>query len=74
MTDMTDKEIERLAELIAIKTSESYFKIIKEHIQTQIMLHAANCAANKYSFWKQFFSAIIGGIVVGLIMWKLTSP
>lgn len=69
MTDMTLKEREDLAELISIKVAERYLTIVKEHVQTQITMHAYQCAAGKWGWFKSFVSAITGGVVVGLILW-----
>lgn len=68
---MENKEIERLAELISIKTSEKYLKITKEFIDNQIKLHAAQCEAKKFASIKNFISGILGGIVVGAIIWLI---
>ncbi|MCK9519882.1 MAG: hypothetical protein M0R06_03295 [Sphaerochaeta sp.] len=65
---MTEQQMNQLAELISIKTSERYMVIVKEHVATQIELHAANCAAKKYTWVKNLVSAIIGGVIVGLIV------
>lgn len=68
---MTEGEIEKLAELIAIKTSERYLKITKEHVDTQIKLHESECSAKKYSKGENFVSAAIGGIIVAIVSWWL---
>ena len=70
---MENKEIERLAELISIKTSEKYLKITKEFIDNQIKLHSAQCEAKKFVSIKNFISGILGGIVVGVIIWLVKS-
>ena len=70
---MENKEIERLAELISIKTSEKYLAVTKEFIDTQISLHAAQCEAKKFVSVKNFVSGILGGIVVGVIIWLIKS-
>jgi len=66
---MENREIERLAELISIKTSEKYLTITKEFIDNQIKLHSAQCEAKKFTSVKNFVSGIIGGIVVGFVIW-----
>jgi len=66
---MENREIERLAELISIKTSEKYLKITKDFVDTQIQLHSARCEAKKFASVKNFVSGILGGIVVGVIIW-----
>ncbi len=68
---MENIEIERLAELISIKTSEKYLEITKEFTKTQIYLHAAKCEAKKFVSLKNFASGILGGIVVGVIIWLI---
>lgn len=70
---MENKEIERLAELISIKTSEKYLVITEKSIATQIRLHAAQCEAKKFVSIKNFVSGILGGIVVGVIIWLIKS-
>jgi len=68
---METQEIERLAELISIKTSEKYLKITKEFIDNQISLHSAQCEAKKFTAIKNLVSGILGGIVVGVIIWLI---
>ena len=68
---MENKEIERLAELISIKTSEKYLAVTKEFIDTQIRLHSAQCEAKKFMAIKNLVSGILGGIVVGVIIWLI---
>lgn len=70
---MENKEIERLAELISIKTSEKYLVITKEFIDNQISLHSAQCEAKKFASIKNFVSGILGGAVVGVIIWLVKS-
>lgn len=66
---MSEKEIERLAELVAIKVNEQYLKIVKEMIKGAVTLHVAQCAAGKYAWLKSLGSAVVGGVVVGVILW-----
>lgn len=66
---MTEREIERLAELVAIKVNEQYLKIVKEMIKSAVILHVAQCAAGKYAWLKSLGSAVVGGVVVGVILW-----
>ena len=68
---MENIEIERLAELISIKTSEKYLEITKDFTKTQIYLHAAKCEAKKFGSIKNLVSGILGGIVVGVIIWLI---
>lgn len=68
---MENKEIERLAELISIKTAEKYLEITEKYTNTQIRLHAAQCVAKKFVAVKNLVSGILGGVVVGLIIWLI---
>lgn len=74
MTNMTNKEIEDLAELIAIKVSDRYFEFTKEYVATQVKLHTFQCAAGKFAWLKSLASAITGGIIVGIVMWFVNKP
>lgn len=71
---MTEREIERLAELVSIKTSEKYLQISKEVIHEGIALHSAQCEAKKFGKLKSFLSAIGGGIIVSAISWFSKKP
>lgn len=71
LNSMTKDEQEKFAELIAIKVSEKYLVVMKEHVSTQIKLHAFQCAAGKFAWVKSLVSAITGGTIVGLIMWAV---
>ena len=66
---MTEREIERLAELISIKTSEKYLVISKECMRQAIDIHVINCQVGKYKKITAFISALIGGIIVTLVNW-----
>ena len=66
---MDDKEIETLAELISIKTSEKYLNITKEFTETQIALHSAQCEARKYKGLKNLLSGMLGAVIVLLADW-----
>ena len=66
---MTEKEIERLAELISIKTSERYLQVTKDMILNEIRAHSFECEARKYGKFKVFISSIVGGSIVALINW-----
>lgn len=68
---MTEREIERLAELISIKTSEKYLMISKESIKQAIEVHVANCQAGKFQKITALFSAVVGGIFVAIASWLL---
>lgn len=70
---MENKDIERLAELISIKTADKYLEITKEFIDNQIRLHSAQCEAKKFTSIKNLVSGILGGIVVGVIIWLIKS-
>ena len=65
----SESEREKLAELIAIKVAEKYLVIVKEHVETTIKLHAFQCAAGKWGWFKSTLSAIMGGVMVGAILW-----
>lgn len=69
---MTDTEIERLAELVAIKVNERYLVIAKDHIGTQINLHAANCVVAKTKTARGLIFGAIGGIIVAIFSWILS--
>lgn len=70
---MENKDIERLAELISIKTADKYLEITKDFVANAIRLHAAQCEAKKFVSIKNFISGILGGIVVGIIIWLIKS-
>jgi hypothetical protein len=71
---MTEREIERLAELVSIKTNEKYLQIAKEIIHEGIILHSAQCEAKKFGKLKSFLSAVSGGVIVASISWLLRKP
>jgi len=71
LTTMTEKDIERLAELIAIKVNERYLEIVKKMIAASIKLHVAECAAGKYLWIRSLVSSVVGGVVVGVILYFL---
>lgn len=66
---ISDEERDKLAELIAIKVSERYFDLTKEYVGTQIKMHAYQCAAGKWGWFKSMASAVTGGVIVGLVLW-----
>ena len=68
---LTKDEMEQVVELIAIRVAERYFGIMKEYINGQINLHTAQCAAAKYGWVKSIASAVLGGVIVGVIMWTI---
>lgn len=68
---MTEREIERLAELVAIKVSERYLIISKELVKNEIKLHVVSCAANKFSKIMGIVFAVIGGSCVAVVNWLL---
>jgi len=68
---MTEREIERLAELVAIKVSERYLLISKELVEDKIELHVAECSARKFSKLMGVVYAVIGGSLVAAFNWIL---
>lgn len=68
---MTEREIERLAELVAIKVSERYLMISKEQMKNAIRTHHAECAAGKFSKLMGLVFAVIGGTAVAVVNWIL---
>lgn len=68
---MTEREIERLAELVAIKVSERYLLINKAGMKAEIALHRAECKAGKFTKLMGVAYAIVGGVVVAVINWLL---
>ena len=68
---MTEREIERLAELVSIKVSERYLLISKELVKSEIRLHVVSCAAGKFSKIMGIACAVIGGSAVALVNWIL---
>ena len=68
---MTEREIERLAELVSIKVSERYLLISKELVKNEIVLHVAQCKAGKFSKLMGVVCAVIGGSAVAIVNWIL---
>ena len=66
---MTEREIERLAELISIKTSEKYLIISKEVIKNALEIHVYECQVGKYRKITAVISAVIGGGLVTAVNW-----
>lgn len=66
---MTEREIERLAELVSIKVSERYLLISKELVRSEINLHVVSCAAGKFTKIMGVVCAVIGGSAVALVNW-----
>lgn len=66
---MTEKEIERLAELVAIKVSERYLVISKDVVKHAIQSHKFECRAGVFSRTMGVVCAVIGGCVVALFNW-----
>lgn len=72
-TTILDDEREKLAELIAIKVAEKYLVIVKEHVGREIALHKYQCAAGKWSWFNSLLSAVLGGVITGLVVGVLLS-
>jgi hypothetical protein len=68
---MTEKEIERLAELIAIRVNEKYLVITKDLIDDKIQTHEFKCEAGKFSKAMGIVFAVIGGSIVAGVSWVL---
>ena len=66
---MTEREIERLAELISIKTSEKYLIISKQAMAQAIEIHAIQCQVGKYRKITALISAVIGGALMAGLNW-----
>jgi hypothetical protein len=66
---MLDKEIETLAELVAIKAAKQAIKEAKEEWSRDIALHSADCEAKKFKGIKNLASAGVGGIIVLVFNW-----
>ena len=71
MAPMTDEQIKVLIENVATKIAEHYFGIMKEYIGKEMTLHVAQCAAQKYGWLKSLGSAVLGGVIVGVLLWKI---
>ena len=68
---MTEKQLADLVKLIAIEVAEHYFGLQKEYVSKEMTLHVAQCAAQKYGWLKSLGSAVLGGVIVGVLLWKL---
>ena len=66
---MTDKDIETLVELTAMKAAEIAIEKAKIEWAKDIQLHTAICEVRKYTSIKQAVSAIIGGSIVIVVDW-----
>jgi len=68
---MTEREIERLAELISIRVNEKYLAITRTLIDEKIQTHKLECEAGKFSKVMGIVFAVIGGTVVAMVNWAL---
>lgn len=72
---MTNLEIEQLAELIAIKTTEvtkkAILEITNKMMDDKVLLHSAQCEAKSYGTVKTFSIAAIGGIIATIAKWAI---
>jgi hypothetical protein len=58
--------------VIAQEVAEHYFGLMKEYVTKEVQLHTAQCKANKYTKLMGLLYSVIGGVLVGLIMWVST--
>jgi hypothetical protein len=68
---MTDKDIETLVELTAMKAAKQAIAEAKEEWAKDITLHTAQCEARRYRGLKNLLSAGVGGGIVAAINWLL---
>ncbi len=69
---MTETEIERLAELISIKTSEKYLVIAEKLMKGKIQLHYSECEVKRFTPVKIGILAILTSAATLLGKWFLS--
>ncbi len=63
---MTEREIERLAELVSIKTNERYLDVAKTIIDERIASHQTTCpTAMEFKLTKAKLWGLVTGLTVG---------
>ncbi len=60
---LSEHDVERIAELFSIKTSERYLQITEKLIDNKLQLHAATCKKGNCGEATRAIKAIIGVIV-----------
>lgn len=57
--------------VIAQEVAERYFGLMKEYVEKEVQLHAAQCSASKFSKLMGIVCAVIGGGCVAVVNWIL---